>query len=90
MSTAVRISDPTNEGGMVVGTGAPTVLIEGKPAAVVGDSATSKLPNKPPVSDFVTGSATVFMEGKPSIRTGDSTISGAEAIAGQSTVIISG
>jgi uncharacterized Zn-binding protein involved in type VI secretion len=60
-SPAARVSDATSHGGVVVGPGAPTVLIGGLPAAWVGDIATCPQapPGQPPHvgGPIVTGSA---------------------------------
>jgi uncharacterized Zn-binding protein involved in type VI secretion len=74
-SPAARVSDATSHGGVVVGPGAPTVLIGGLPAARVGDIATCPQapPGQPPHvgGPIVTGSATVFIGGMPAARLGD-------------------
>ncbi len=88
MPAAARVTDPTNQGGQIIGPGASSVTIGGLVASVLGDSATCPLPQLPPVSDFVTGSSTVFIEGKPAVRIGDKSSSGGEAIVGESTVLI--
>ncbi len=74
---AARIGDPTAHGGVIVGPGAPTVLIGGQPAAVVGDMQTCPMvdvvvphvggPIMPP------GSMTVLIGGRPAARMGDMT-----------------
>ena len=53
-------------GGPIIGPGAPTVLIGGLPAAVVGDSCVC---TGPPDS-IIKGSATVLIGGKPAARMG--------------------
>lgn len=71
-------------GGPILPPGAPTVLIAGQPAAVVGDQCVCVGP--PDV--IVAGSATVFFGGKPAARLGDSTAHGGTIVAGCPSVII--
>lgn len=73
-------------GGPVSGPGAPTVLIGGMPAAVVGDMCVC---TGPPDS-IVKGSGTVMIGGKPAARMGDSTSHGGSIVAGAPTVMIGG
>lgn len=73
-------------GGPIVGPGAPTVLIAGLPAAVVGDIVTCV----GPPDTIVMGSATVFIGGKPAARMGDSTAHGGVIVLGSPTVMIGG
>jgi uncharacterized Zn-binding protein involved in type VI secretion len=71
-------------GGPIIGPGAPTVLIGGKPAAVVGDTCACNGP-----TDSVTvGSTTVFVGGKPAVRAGDITAHGGSITVGCTTVLI--
>lgn len=73
-------------GGPVTGPGAPTVLIGGMPAAVVGDMCVCT----GPPDAIVKGSATVLIGGKPAARMGDTTAHGGSIVAGTPTVIIGG
>lgn len=73
-------------GGPITGPGAPTVLIAGVPAAVVGDICVC---TGPPDS-IVKGSATVLIGGKPAARMGDTTAHGGVIVVGAPTVIIGG
>lgn len=73
-------------GGPVIGPGAPTVLIGGMPAAVVGDSCTCV----GPPDTIVKGSATVMITSKPAARLGDSTAHGGSVVLGCFTVMIGG
>jgi uncharacterized Zn-binding protein involved in type VI secretion len=67
--------------GMIAQGCVPTVLIEGKPAAVVGSIAVNAPPHVPDKGSFQTpptnqgtvmlGSATVLLGGKPAARAGD-------------------
>jgi uncharacterized Zn-binding protein involved in type VI secretion len=70
-------------GGPVV-SGAPNVLINGVPAARVGDACTCIGP-----PDAITGgSAKVIIAGSPAARFGDATAHGGIVAAGSPTVII--
>ena len=73
-------------GGPVVGPGAPTVLIGGQPAAVIGDIVTCA----GPPDTIIMGSATVMIGGKPAARLGDSTAHGGIIVLGLPTVMIGG
>lgn len=73
-------------GGPILPAGEPTVLIEGMPAARVGDNA---LCTGPPDS-IIIGSATVMIGGKPAARMGDSTAHGGSITLGSVTVMIGG
>ncbi len=73
-------------GGPIVGPGAPTVLIGGMPASVMGDSATCV----GPPDSIVKGSATVMITNKPAVRLGDTTAHGGNIVVGCPTVIIGG
>lgn len=73
-------------GGPVAPPGCPTVLIEGMPAARVGDMA---ICTGPPDS-IVTGSGTVLIGGMPAARMGDSTAHGGTIVIGAGTVMIGG
>ncbi|MCG8653637.1 MAG: PAAR domain-containing protein [Pirellulales bacterium] len=79
-------SDVPHVGGPIVGPGAPTVLVEGLPAACVGDEATCT----GPPDALAVGSATVLIGGSPAVRMGDSTEHGGSIIAGAATVMIGG
>lgn len=71
-------------GGPVIGPGAPTVLIGGMPAAVVGDMCTCV----GPPDSIILGSMTVLIGGKPAVRMGDSTAHGGSILLGCMTVLI--
>lgn len=73
-------------GGPILPPGAPTVLIGGMPAAVVGDQCVCV----GPPDAIAMGSATVFIGGKPAARMGDSTAHGGTIVAGCPAVIIGG
>lgn len=93
MPAAAVVGDTTNHGGTIVGPGVATVMIGGKPAAVVGDNHVCSLPpnsHQPTSSPFPKGSATVTIGGKPALRTGDTCACGASSAAGIPTVMIGG
>ena len=71
-------------GGPVLPPGEPTVLIEGLPAARVGDMAVCA----GPPDTIVLGSTTVFIGGSPAARMGDLTAHGGSIAAGSPTVLI--
>jgi uncharacterized Zn-binding protein involved in type VI secretion len=73
-------------GGPVLGAGAPTVLIGGLPAAVLGTLCICV----GPVDAIISGSATVMINGLPAARMGDSTAHGGTIVIGDPTVIIGG
>ena len=73
-------------GGPISSPGAPTVLIGGLPAAVVGDMCVCA----GPPDSIVMGSATVMIGGKPAARMGDLTAHGGSIVLGCFTVLIGG
>ncbi len=73
-------------GGPVMPPGCPTVLIQGMPAARVGDMATCA----GPPDTIVMGSSTVIIGGMPAARQGDSTAHGGSIVLGAPTVMIGG
>jgi uncharacterized Zn-binding protein involved in type VI secretion len=91
MPPAARVGDTSNHGGTLTGPGVSTVLISGKPAAVVGDLHVCSLPpntHQPTSSTFPSGSTTVMVSGRPALRTTDTCICGAMVIVGDPTVLI--
>ncbi|MFA4902806.1 MAG: PAAR domain-containing protein [Desulfobaccales bacterium] len=92
MPPAARVGDPTGHPGIITGPGIATVLIGGKPAAVVGDLHTcSFVPPPPhPPTPIIKGSATVFIGGLPAARVGDTAGCGSPIVAGAFNVIIGG
>jgi uncharacterized Zn-binding protein involved in type VI secretion len=91
---AARVGDSTNQGGTIIGPGAPTVLIAGQPAARVTDSVTNPLVVGvvPCVGgQIVTGSSTVLIGGLGAARVGDTATdlcTGSVIITGAPTVLI--
>lgn len=71
-------------GGIIIGPGATTVLIEGLPAALLGDTCSCRGPS----TTIISGSSTVIICGQPAVRVGDSTGHGGSIIFGAATVII--
>jgi len=94
MPSAARVSDMhtcpmfngpvPHVGGPIMPPGDPTVLIEGMPAARVGDMAVC---TGPPDS-IVMGSTSVVIGGMPAARMGDSTAHGGIIVLGAGTVLI--
>lgn len=91
MLPAARLSDHTSHDGIILGPCNPTIIIEGMPAATVGDlhlcnqPATSVHPSE---SIFYTGSSSVYIGGKPALRVGDDASCGAKITTGAFTVLI--
>lgn len=75
---------PPHIGGPVMPPGAVTVMIEGKPAATLGNMCTCS----GPPDTIIQGSPTVFIGGQPAARMGDMTAHGGQIIAGAPTVLI--
>lgn len=91
MATAARVGDTSTHGGSVLGPGTPTVLIGGKPAALLGDTHMCPIPANTghlPSSPFTLGSTTVLIAGKPALRSGDTCACGASVAVGEPTVLI--
>jgi len=87
MPAAARLGDAgiPHCSGYVIATGAPTVLINSRPAARVGDfSAPHLIPAGrrcvTHTAPIITGSASVIIEGKPAARVGD-LLGGCTAVA---------
>jgi uncharacterized Zn-binding protein involved in type VI secretion len=72
-------------GGLITGPGVPNVLIEGMPAAVLGDVCICV----GPPATIVKGSTSVLISGRPAARVGDQTLHGGNILPpGALTVII--
>jgi uncharacterized Zn-binding protein involved in type VI secretion len=92
MPFAARQGDPALHPG-AISTGAPNVLINGKPAARQGDGFACALPpgaGPHPPNPIAKGCATVLIAGKPAARVGDSTSCGAIIATGSLNVQIGG
>lgn len=73
--------------GILLGPGAPTVLVEGVPVGCIGDSV-SPHGNAPHISPtIVSGSATVFANGKPIALVGTSKATCAHPVATGATSV---
>lgn len=92
MPAAARVGDATAHPGTVVGPGVPTVLIEGIPAAAVGDIHACAYPYAPPHFPTVItrGSSSVMIGGRPAARQGDMSGCGSPILIGAATVVIGG
>ena len=93
MPPAARLTDLTGHPGVITGPGVPTVLINGLPAAVLGDIDTCAMP--PPAgphgpTPLIKGSATVLIGGRPAARLGDLAGCGSPVVLGSFTVLIGG
>lgn len=73
-------------GGPVLPPGAPTVLIMGRPAAVVGGMCICV----GPPDTIAKGSGTVMIGGMPAARLGDTTAHGGSVMGTAATVLIGG
>jgi uncharacterized Zn-binding protein involved in type VI secretion len=84
---AARLGDTTATGDTITGPGAPTVLIEGVPASVMGDIVSGPAC----VGTIAVGSPTVLIMGRPAARV-TSTVTGANPATGVpvSTVVMKG
>jgi uncharacterized Zn-binding protein involved in type VI secretion len=84
---AARLGDTTATGDTITGPGVPTVLIEGVPAAVMGDMVSGAAC----VGAITMGSPTVLIGGRPAARV-TSMVTGANPATGVpvSTTIIKG
>ncbi len=91
MPPAARVTDPTAHPGTIAGPGIPVVLIQGLPAAVVGDMHACAMPplaGPHPPTPFAMGSLTVLIGGRPALRMGDVSSCGAPIVAGAFTVLV--
>ena len=73
-------------GGPIIGPGAPTVLVGGLPAAVMGDMCVCV----GPPDSIILGSMTVLIGNKPAARIGDQTVHGGLIVGCCPTVLIGG
>ncbi len=93
MPPAARVGDPTGHPGIITGPGVPTVMIEGRPAVVVGDLHTCSFPPPavhPPTPMVGPGTPTVLIGGRPALHVGDLAGCGAPVLVGAMTVLIGG
>jgi uncharacterized Zn-binding protein involved in type VI secretion len=84
MPAAAILFSPTAHPGIIAGPGVPTVLIGGRPAAVVGDQHICAFPVPPghPPNAIVTGSIKVKINQRFAARVGDLCGCGATIVAG--------
>ena len=87
MQTPAVPSPIPHVGGPIIGPGAPTVLIGGQPASVVGDTCTCTAPAP---DSILKGSMTVLICKKPAARMGDTCAHGGTITKGCPTVMIGG
>lgn len=73
-------------GGVITGPGCPTVLVEGVPCVVVGDTVAPHGTGLHAAATMVSGSPTVFAGGKPVCREGDAASCGHLLTLGAPTV----
>jgi uncharacterized Zn-binding protein involved in type VI secretion len=74
MPPAARVTDMTGHPGVITGPGAPTVLIGGLPASVIGDLHTCSFPPPavhPPTPMAGPGIPTVLIGGRPALVLGN-------------------
>ncbi len=93
MPAAARVGDASSHPGVISGPGVTTVVINGQPAAVVGDTHTCSMPppaGPHPPTPIANGSGTVFISGRPAARVGDTAGCGASISSGSPTVTIGG
>ena len=91
MAAAARITDLTSHPGMITGPGAVNVLINGLPAARVGDLHVCTFPppaGPHPPSPIAGGSASVLIAGQPAARMGDAIGCGATIVSGSPNAVI--
>lgn len=93
MPPAARVGDPTNHPGVIGGPGVRSVLIGGRPAAVVGTPHICALPplaGPHPQTPLIKGSVTVLIGGRATARVGDMAACGAMITQGLRSVLIGG
>ena len=73
-------------GGLITGPGATTVLVEGTPLSVVGDTVAPHGLAPHNASVIISGSTTVLAEGQPVDRVGDGASCGHVVSTGSATV----
>ena len=90
MAFLVKIGDPTNHGGSIIGPGAPLVTVGGAPAAVQGDmhSCPMQFPGPAPhaVTPFPVGNPLITIGGVPALTTDSITVCGAQPLPVNPTI----
>jgi uncharacterized Zn-binding protein involved in type VI secretion len=89
-----RVGDANQVGGVIL-EGDPTVLVNGRPVATIGDSVSPHfccgVPHCPPIhcsAETTATSATVLVGGKPICVTGDIDTCGHSRVLGSTNVIV--
>lgn len=92
MPPAARVGDESAHPGVITGPGVLSVLIEGKPAARLGDIHVCSFPPPAvhPSTPIVMGSSSVQIGGQPAARVGDEAGCGATIVEGAVGVMIGG
>lgn len=85
MPAQARMGDPSSHGGAII-TGASKTMVNGIPAARMGDLHVCPIPYHG-VTPIVSGSSDTIIEGKPSARVGDVTACGAAIAAGSPNTV---
>lgn len=81
-----RLGDTSSHGGTIV-TGAQRTLVDGKPAARMGDLHSCPLPFHG-VTRIARGAGRTLIEGKPAARVGDIAGCGAVIVTGSDTALV--
>lgn len=80
MKNVIRLGDPTTHGGMVIDSGAPQFIVEGKAVALVGDKCVCPITGHQNCS-IMTGNSKHTVNGKAVAYDGDKTSCGATLIS---------
>jgi uncharacterized Zn-binding protein involved in type VI secretion len=81
-----RLTDTTSHGGTII-TGAMKTMVDGLPAARMGDKHACPIQGHG-VTSIITGSLTTMIEGKPAARLGDMTACGATIITASLKAVV--
>ena len=86
--SAAAIVGKSVAGGVIIGPGAPTVLVNGSPVSTLGDAVTPH--GDPPHSSatIIKSSTTVFAQGKGIVRVGDKASCGHSVASGSPNVFV--
>jgi len=89
--TTCRVGIDMAGGGLIIGPGAPTVMVEGVPISTIGDGIAThgEAPHTTGSSLIVSGSGTVFAEGK-FVAIAPGVVSCGHTLAPGSTTVITG
>ena len=85
--SAAAIVGRSIAGGVIIGPGAPTVLVNGSPVSTLGDAVTPH--GEPPhaAAKIITSSKTVFAQGKGIVRAGDKASCGHSVVSGSNVFV---